>query len=62
MQIKKEAAGAVFLPQVAVEQGWNVEKLLQQLARKAGLREDDWPSARLSVFEAHVFGEPKPAG
>jgi len=59
VQMRLGAAGAVFLPQVAVEQRWNVEKLLQQLARKAGRKEDDWRDARLSVFEAEVFGEPK---
>jgi len=58
VQMRLGATGAVFLPQVAVEQRWNVETLLQQLARKAGMKEDDRHKAQLSVFEAEVFGEP----
>ncbi len=57
VQLKKGAASAIFLPQVAVEQRWNVETLLRQLARKAGLAEDEWRAAELQVFEAQVFGE-----
>jgi len=50
---------AVFLPQVAPEQGWNRETTLQYLSRKAGLPPDAWkhPQVRFSVFEAEVFGE-----
>ncbi|MBI4778801.1 AmmeMemoRadiSam system protein A [Candidatus Desantisbacteria bacterium] len=50
---------AVFLPQVATEQGWNRKELLQHLCLKAGLRENDWkmPDARLSIFSGQVFGE-----
>jgi AmmeMemoRadiSam system protein A len=62
VQLKKDACEAVFLPQVAVEHGWTVETLLRQLALKAGLGENDWHDAKLSVFEAQVFGEPKSGG
>ncbi len=50
---------AVFLPQVAVEQGWDRETTLFCLAHKAGLEPDAWrrPDCRLSVFRAEVFGE-----
>jgi AmmeMemoRadiSam system protein B/AmmeMemoRadiSam system protein A len=50
---------AVFLPQVAPEQGWNRATTLSQLSRKAGLAVDTWrtPAAELSVFEAQVFSE-----
>ncbi|MDD4817553.1 MAG: AmmeMemoRadiSam system protein A [Victivallaceae bacterium] len=50
---------AVFLPQVAVEQGWDAETTLNFLANKAGLPKEAWrhPQARFSVFEAEVFGE-----
>ena len=48
---------AVFLPQVATEQGWGVVELLRQLARKAGLAPEAWDQARLAVFEAEVFGD-----
>lgn len=47
---------AVFLPQVAVEQGWNLKETLTQLALKAGLPPDSWRShCEFRVFEAEVF-------
>jgi AmmeMemoRadiSam system protein B/AmmeMemoRadiSam system protein A len=49
---------AVFLPQVAVEQGWDRDTMLDYLARKAGLRTDDWrQGATFEVFTAQVFAE-----
>ncbi len=50
---------AVFLPQVAPEQGWDLSATLTQLARKAGLPADAWrdPRAKFTVFEAIVFHE-----
>jgi AMMECR1 domain-containing protein len=58
-----ERRRAVFLPSVAVEQGWGRERLLRQLAIKAGLDPDAWRSARLFRFQALSFGEPpQPAG
>jgi len=50
---------AVFLPQVAVEQGWDGATTLTHLAMKAGLTPDGWrnPAARFKVFEAQVFSE-----
>ncbi len=49
---------AVFLPQVATEQGWNVEQLLSHLAVKAGMEPDDWrEGATFQVFQAEVFHE-----
>ncbi len=49
----------VFLPQVAVEQGWDRETMLTELcAHKAGLAPDAWKGdATLYVFTAQVFGE-----
>ncbi len=56
--LKKDGKQAVFLPQVATEQGWNREKTLTQLALKAGLPDNAWKEgARFYVFEAQVFGE-----
>lgn len=49
---------SVFLPQVAVEQGWDRTALLENLARKAGLPREGWRGGRLSVFETESFGEP----
>jgi AmmeMemoRadiSam system protein A len=48
---------SVFLPQVAVEQGWDRTALLQHLAVKAGLSQDGWRSAEISVFETASFAE-----
>ncbi|NOX54605.1 MAG: AmmeMemoRadiSam system protein B [Planctomycetes bacterium] len=56
--LKKDGRSAVFLPQVAVEQGWDLETTLNHLARKAGLQEDAWrEGASFDVFEAIVFSE-----
>jgi AmmeMemoRadiSam system protein B/AmmeMemoRadiSam system protein A len=55
-----ERAGhrAVFLPQVAPEQGWDRETMLDHLAMKAGLPREAWREAtRLEVFSALVFAE-----
>lgn len=50
---------AVFLPQVAPEQGWSREDTLTNLCYKAGLPFRAWESddAKLSVFTAIVFSE-----
>ena len=48
---------AVFLPQVAVEQGWDLQQLLDQLSVKAGLPPGFWGPATLFVFESENFGE-----
>lgn len=56
--LSKNMQSAVFLPQVAVEQGWNLETTLSHLAMKAGLASNDWKSdCEFHVFEAAVFGE-----
>lgn len=52
----KSGRQAVFLPQVATEQGWDLPTTLAHLCRKAGLPSDAWrDGARLRVFEAEVF-------
>jgi AmmeMemoRadiSam system protein A len=48
---------ALFLPEVAAEQGWNVTELLEQLARKADLPAASWRRAKLFTFESERFGE-----
>jgi AmmeMemoRadiSam system protein A len=50
---------AVFLPQVAPEQGWDRETTLEHLSLKAGLSADAWRSseARFELFEAQVIGK-----
>lgn len=56
--LEKGGRRALFLPQVAVEQGWAIEETLDALARKAGLVPGDWRrGARFSVFTGQRFGE-----
>ncbi len=56
--LRKGGRAALFLPQVAPEQGWNVEQMLDALAEKAGLPRDAWrEGAQLSVFTGQVFEE-----
>ena len=58
MVLKKGRNSAVFLPQVAPEQGWTLEETLTHLARKAGLPADGWKKgASFLTFQADVFGE-----
>ena len=49
---------AVFLPQVAVEYGWDHQTFLSQVCAKASLPPDAWKEdAELYSFTAEVFGE-----
>jgi hypothetical protein len=50
---------SVYLPQVAPEQGWDLETTLGSLCRKGGLPGEAWRDRRASfeVFTADVFGE-----
>ena len=58
MTLTKHGRSAVFLPQVAPEQGWGIEETLTHLAMKAGLPPDAWrEGASFTVFEAVVFHE-----
>jgi hypothetical protein len=64
--LHKQGRSAVFLPQVAPEQGWDLPETLRQLSRKAGLPADAWErDAQFEVFEAILFREspvPPPCG
>jgi AmmeMemoRadiSam system protein B/AmmeMemoRadiSam system protein A len=56
--LSKNGHSAVFLPQVAPEQGWDVNQMLTQLSLKALLPADAWKEgASFLVFQADVFGE-----
>ena len=56
--LSKDGHSAVFLPQVAPEQGWDVNQMLTQLSLKAQLPADAWKEgASFLVFQADVFGE-----
>jgi AmmeMemoRadiSam system protein B/AmmeMemoRadiSam system protein A len=56
--MKKDGRSAVFLPSVAVEQGWTRDEMLSHLSLKAGLPADAWKkNAEFYTFQAVVFGE-----
>lgn len=58
MVIEKQGRSAVFLPQVAPEQGWDLPTTLTHLSQKAGLPPDAWKEgARFTAFQAIVFHE-----
>ena len=58
MVLQKGYSKAVFLPQVAPEQGWNLDQTLTNLAMKAGLPPDAWKQGcKFLTFQAEVFGE-----
>jgi AmmeMemoRadiSam system protein A len=57
--IKKGYATGCFLPQVAIETGWDKEEFLSYCcAHKAGLRPDAWrdPDTEVYLFTAEIFG------
>jgi len=56
--LKKGFNQAVFLPQVAPEQGWDLATTLTHLSLKAGLGPNDWQmGCQYEVFTAIVFKE-----
>ncbi len=56
--LEKKGRRAVFLPQVAPEQGWDRDTMLDHLSVKAGLPREGWrKGATFRVFEALVFSE-----
>jgi MEMO1 family protein len=56
--LRKGSRSAVFLPQVAPEQGWTRDEMLDHLCLKAGLPEGSWKQGvEFSTFQAEVFSE-----
>jgi AmmeMemoRadiSam system protein A len=56
--ISKGFQRGLLLPQVPVEQGWNLEQYISYGCRKAGLPPDEWKKGvQIEVFQAIVFGE-----
>jgi AmmeMemoRadiSam system protein B/AmmeMemoRadiSam system protein A len=58
--LEKQFAGkffsALFLPEVALENGWNLEQTLENLCLKAGLPPDAWQNdCSLQIFESLVL-------
>ncbi|MFH1460952.1 MAG: AmmeMemoRadiSam system protein A, partial [Patescibacteria group bacterium] len=60
VQIKQGSRSGVFLPQVATENNWDLDKFMGELcSQKAGLDWDCWKTGEVDiyVFTANVFGE-----
>ncbi len=58
VMLQKGGRSAVFLPQVAPEQGWQRDEMLSHLSMKAGLPADAWKKDTIfSTFQAIVFSE-----
>ncbi len=58
--VRRNGRSGVYLPQVAIEAGWNKEEFMTSLcAHKAGLPPNAWkdPSTDIYIFKAEVFGE-----
>lgn len=56
--LKKDGHSAVFLPQVALEQGWDLETTLKHLSLKAGLEQNAWQEGcSFEVFEGFEIKE-----
>jgi AmmeMemoRadiSam system protein B/AmmeMemoRadiSam system protein A len=56
--MQKGGCSAVFLPQVAPEQGWGRDEMLSHLSQKAGLPANAWKEgATFLTFQAIVFSE-----
>ena len=60
VELRNGAYRAVFLPQVAPEQGWDLTEMLENLSLKAGMDRNGWKGAEFQVFQAEVFGETEP--
>ena len=56
--IQRGAQRAVFLPEVATEQGWSKEETLAHLCMKAGMPSDAWKTdTRFSIFSSAMLSE-----
>lgn len=57
--IKGKGASGLLLPQVAVEEKWNVKEFLENTCIKAGLGKNEWKDLKNQVFrfEGEVFSE-----
>lgn len=56
--LTRDRARGLFLPQVPEEYGWDRQRYLEELCRKAHLEPEAWKhGASLQAFTADVFGE-----
>ncbi len=47
----------IFLPQVPIEQKWDILEYLENLSYKAGLSKDSWKNSEIYKFQAQIFSE-----
>ena len=58
---RAQGRSSLYLPEVAVDQGWDRETMMTHLCRKAGLPEDCWRSeGELFAFRTTLIQEPAP--
>ena len=59
LMIKKNSKGALFLPEVAVSNGWDLNTFFDELCRKADLPKESCHNreVELYVFESETWGE-----
>ena len=59
LDVRRDGARGLLLPQVAVEHGFDRENFLAATCRKAGLPANAWhdDETEIRVFEAEVFGD-----
>jgi len=55
LYLVKENRSGLLLPQVPVEFGWDRDKFLKQVSKKAGLPEDAWREGTLYRFTADII-------
>ncbi len=62
--VRRGAASALLLPQVAPEYHWEPRAFLSATCRKAGLSADAWrePGTQVFTFQAEVFSEIRDGG
>ena len=59
LMINKGSEVALFLPEVAVSNGWDLHTFLEEICRKADLHEGSWHDreAEIYVFESEAWDE-----
>ena len=62
--IRRGGYSGLLLPQVPVEQGWEVEEFLAQTCYRAWLPPDAWtdPQTTIFIFTGQIFTETEPYG
>ena len=59
LKINNGSKGALFLPEVAILNGWDLQTLFNELCRKANLPEGSWNDrgTKLYVFESDSWSD-----